>query len=57
MLNDEVNDEWCYVVMLNSMSKLALARVAICFSIVFSSLFGIQFSIQHSAFSIAKDHR
>jgi hypothetical protein len=43
--------------MLNSISKLAIARFAILFSIVFSSLFSIHFSIQHSAFSIAKDYR
>jgi len=57
MLNAELNDEWCYVVMLNSILKFASARFGIFFNVVSSRLFSIHFSIHHSAFRIAKDHR
>jgi hypothetical protein len=53
MLNAQLIDEWCYVVLLNSMLTFAIAR----FGMVSSPLFGIHFSIHQSAVSMAKDHR
>ena len=57
MLNAELNDEWCYVVMLNLILNLAIEHFHIVFSIGTVILFSIHFSIHHSEFRIAEDHR
>ena len=43
--------------MLNLILKLAIEPFGVVFNIVSAILFSIPFSIQHFAFSIAKDHR
>ena len=57
MLNAEVKDEWCYVVMLNLLSKFAIAHFSLALSIAVSLAFDIHFSIQKSEFRILEDHR